>query len=506
MKNRIVPVLFVIAVAAISLFAIKQRYFTVEKEDSVVSKLIVPVVKQQGGEDGEDSGFGSEEGSVSLIPLNSDETLYGTLSQDFDGDGYDDQVNAIKSSNSPYMQLLVGLYNPSKQTYERSTVILTEISQVRTFSYTGIDLTGTHKTALVYQGFAENGNSVMQVFHISRNMRDSLQAPILQRIASLKSDGTIFIQQVDRDDSYMTSQSSGTPYPIWTYSSDSSNPESTDQIQTRWEWNSSSQVYVQSEQIRVTGSLIAARELAKIQDGTVDTFANFLEGLWYKTENQGTQMHYIAFDWNDEKQIVFLSGSEEGVYDWQNSSIRRNGIYISTTNFQIENLQRRIDISLRSKDEIRVHIQDDVRMFFSETSSWDGYYKKVNFTTNLEHYSSNNGGEAKKYIEFLEKASSWKALDGTVVKFSDEKYSAIGDSMNDNGIYAPLESSGMSFIQFRSQTKTSFLSGTYLVVVTSSAADESNKEAETVILTPYVVTPTSAYQTQGKVVILNHNE
>ena len=104
---------------------------------------------------------------VSLVPLQNGENLIRILTMDFDGDGYDDQVNAIKKGASETISLLVGLYNPSKSMYERKTIIDTDITNARTFSYTGMDLTGEHRTVLVYQGFAKSGESELLAYMIS---------------------------------------------------------------------------------------------------------------------------------------------------------------------------------------------------------------------------------------------------------------------------------------------------------------------------------------------------
>ena len=122
MKNRIIAVLFVIAIAAIALFVIHEQYFSVEKKETAVSKIVIPQVqKQVEDETQEELQIGTEEGVSSLVPLKSDETLFGTLSMDFDGDGYDDQVNAIKNSSSPAMQLLVGLEECFKNIIPKKT-------------------------------------------------------------------------------------------------------------------------------------------------------------------------------------------------------------------------------------------------------------------------------------------------------------------------------------------------------------------------------------------------
>ena len=92
MKNRIIAVLFIVAIATIALFVIHEQYFSVEKKETAVSRIVVPQVqKQVEDEASEELSLGTEEGVSSLVPLKSDETLFGTLSMDFDGDGYDDQ-------------------------------------------------------------------------------------------------------------------------------------------------------------------------------------------------------------------------------------------------------------------------------------------------------------------------------------------------------------------------------------------------------------------------------
>ena len=239
---------------------------------------------------------------VSLIPLEDDETLISVLSQDFDGDGYDDQVNAIKTIKNPHLLLLVGIYNTKISKYERKALIETTVTQVKTFSYTGLDLTGIHRTALVYQGFSEDGESVLSAFFLEHKGEEF----VVKNIAELKADGTIFIQQSERIEAYEKSQANGGSYPIWVYTTDTEKTNSTDQIQTKYDWNASEEKYVQVEQFRVAGSRLAQAELSRIQDGTVETFASFLNGLWYKTElsSDGSNC-YIFFDY-DAKEIIFF--------------------------------------------------------------------------------------------------------------------------------------------------------------------------------------------------------
>ena len=198
---------------------------------------------------------------MSLVPLHSDETLLSTLSVDFDGDGYDDQINSLKKMTSPYIQILVGLYNPYKGQYERSAIIDTEIIQTRTFSYTSMDFVGTHKNFLMYSGFLENNDSVMKLF--SPEKQDT--GLVMNMVGDFRSDGTIFVQQLERHESYESQQANGVSFPVWVYRSDtSSGQNSLDQIQTRYVWNETSGKYVKDTETRVQESKSSSSALKYI--------------------------------------------------------------------------------------------------------------------------------------------------------------------------------------------------------------------------------------------------
>ena len=199
MKKKITLVLLIVAFSAgISAFLAK-KYIHFDDDKKISSSIVVPKSNAEKQTVAKDVGVEDEDTTlVSLVPLHDNEILISIVSQDFDGDGFDDQVNAIKTMDSPYISLVVGLYNQKISAYERKAVLATEIIQFQTFSYTGMDLTGEHKTALVYQGVAENGDSILKAFFIT-NYNDRFS---IRTIADLRGDGTIFIQQVDRYDSY----------------------------------------------------------------------------------------------------------------------------------------------------------------------------------------------------------------------------------------------------------------------------------------------------------------
>ena len=507
MKKKIIIVIF-ISFATLLAVALISRIF-IFKPQTVSNKArnVIPLVADKDNKSYVDNSQYSEESEMtSFIPLNADETLLGVISMDFDGDTFEDQVNVVKTSDSQNIKLIVGLYNDKKKSYERMSVIETNITQFKTFSYTGLDLSGKHKNALIYQGFTDDGLSVLKAFHIYKNNKGFS----LVSIADFEADGTIFIQQLDRYDAYERLNANGSPYPIWVYTSDVlENPNSTDQLQICYTYNEDEDKYVKLSQVRVAGNKVAAKELARIQDGTVETFANYLKGLWYKTENEGSSVHYIFFDYENQ-EIIFLVSETEEVYNWQTSNLRRNGMYISATNQEIQNLQRRVDISLLGQNRLSVSIVDDLRMLIGENNLWNGEYKRVVFAYDEKDSVLNKN--SLEYVKDLEKGPSWKASDGSSVSFRTGQYAVSNESISDGGDYTYIDADGNCFIQFRSKKELPYFKGTYKISyakITQSDSRSKKKQIEynkdSIILEPYTLTPQGSYAADGRIVILSRN-
>ena len=154
-------------------------------------------------------------------------------------------------------------------------------------------------------------------------------------------------------------------------------------------------------------------------------------------------------------------------------------MYLSTINQEIENLQRRVDISLKSTEEIHVRIQDDVRMRISESTVWDGDYKK----TNQNLYKSKLRSKNKKmdFARNLEKVVSWKTSEGLVVKFVDGRYTVSGDTVSEEGVYSCSITRTDNMIQFRPKNAdNSYFNGLYKIL-----AEGSFEENVPVTFSPY---------------------
>ena len=503
--KKIIPIIFALTVALLAFLFFARNLFI--KDNSISrARVVIPIVGEQNSET-KSNEYADGLQQTSFIQLSNGETLVGTLEMDIDGDGFDDQVNMVKTAASPYIVLIVGLYNPKNGNYERTNYLATQITQMRTFACTSIDVIGNHKNSLVYQGITDSGTVVLKIYSGSRSKNGEF---ILNPIGDFEADGTIFIQQTPRSESYELAQTKGESFPVWVYTSEQkTGTDSTrlDQIQTMYEWNESEGSYVATRTLRVAGNTLAQKELARIQDGTVETFGNFLDGLWYKTENTGNSIRFISFDYPNS-EIIFEYEDSEEVYSWLQSTLRRNGIYFSAVNKSIENLQRRFDISLVSTDEIRIKLQDDVRMLINESTQWDGNYKKFTSHESPKEIATNQ----IECITRLFEQESWETTDGTILKFSEYSYTANGKNSYDSGRVTTNEVTGSTLLQFRSAHEVPYFKNSYLPsfqITKTSERDSrgriSEKEVadkDTIILQNVALSPEGFYNAPVSPIIL----
>ena len=512
MKNKTVFAIFT-SIGGILIIILCLRLTVFQKSGIVRAKVINPVVSNEKNDTVSDSNYDSENVmQTSFVPLLSTETLIDTLTLDFDGDNLDDQVVAVHRAGAANLFLIVGLYNSDSNSYERSAEISTEINKQRTFSFNAIDMIGDHRNALVYQGVNTSGDSVMKIF-LCRKMRNMVT---VDNIGDFKADGTIFIVQTERSDAYALSQEKGESFSVWAYSSDKAENQdaatsSVSQIQTEYTWNEDAQKYTERRHLKVTGSRIAARELARIQNGNVDTFAHYLSGLWYKTTNEGKKQLYIYFNY-DDKEVIFLSDDTEGVYSWETSSLRRSGIYLTIVNSIISSMKRRVDIMLTGVNEVNVHVHEDVGLLIKESDQWDGVYKKMNF--------QNSFGEVKnvslesEYLEVLCKTHFWQDDDKNNYIFEGNNYKFVNSDLEEKGIFVMETVGEYPVIQFRSKNAESNLLQSYAVSFKTTeeivpARRRNQKptvkkivDKNIIILTPVKLSPQTCYAVDGRKITL----
>ena len=511
MKPKTIPLLFLItAIILGGTFFVSRKFFVQNEKTLTRAKIVTPVSS-------ENTESGTERQSASLeiekyetfVPLFTGETLISTLTLDINNDGYDDEVILIRKMNSQNLWLVPSLIDQETGIYKRLDPIPTEFTRTRTFSYSGMDLTGDHKTSLIYQGVKDDGNYVMEIFMYKEE--GSLNGMV--NIGDFTCDGTIFIQQTERSESYELSMSKGESFSVWVYKSEGQNNSKAsngqNQIQEEYKWNSSTQKYELAQTIKVTAGRLAAKELSRIQDGTVETFASFLNGLWYKTSNTDGNIRYLYFNYENKEIVQLLSDTQE-VYEWEDSKLRHNGIYLTGVNADIMNLHRRFDIALTNIDEIRVTIRDDINLVIKEAPLWDGQYKKM---SQQSDFGTKKISQLASFQSELTKSGIWSSSDlMSGITFKDSTYSLQLDELTESGVYAMEEIGNYVVIQFRSDSLTSVLNEAYSLefgtktiteTVRKKTVEKVVTDYDSITFTPVRVTPTDCFSAEGRIFTLS---
>lgn len=516
MKSKIVPVLFVLAAALIAgVFFISRKVMVKEDKSSTRARIVTPKSSATASSENETTASSFEtEKYETFVPLYSGETLISTLTIDINNDGYDDEVIIVRKANSQNLWIVAALIDAESGLYERLEPIETEFTRTRTFSYMGMDVTGEHKNALIYQGLADDGNYVMKIYLCAEEHGRN----VMRNIGDFACDGTVFIQQTERSESYALALSKGESFSVWVYKSDSPQKAASDsakpsvgqnQIQQEYKWNPSNQKYELAREINVTAGRLAATELSRIQDGTVETFAAFLDGLWYKTSNTDGNIRYMYFNY-PENEIIQLYKDIQEVYEWEDSKLRHNGIYLTAVNADIMNLHRRFDIALVNTDEIKITLRDDINLIINENTQWDGNYKKMSLQDTFGETSESAAGNL--YLKELQKESAWTTADANLsLSFVDFTYTLINGGLTEKGVYSVQKIGSYNVIQFRSDSEGSVLGETYAMefgvkVITETVKRKTVERVvtdyDTITFTPVKLTSTDCFAVEGKSYIL----
>jgi len=511
MKSRTVPLLFVLAAALIAgVFFVSKKVLVKEDKSSTRARIVTPKSAASANAENESSGSSIEsEKYETFVPLYSGETLISTLTIDINNDGYDDEVIIVRKANSQNLWVVAALIDSESGLYERLPPIETQFTRTRTFSYMGMDVTGEHKNALVYQGVADDGNYVMEIYLcVEEHGRSQLR-----NIGDFSCDGTVFIQQTERSESYALAMSKGESFSVWVYKSDiqkEGEKTAQNQIQQEYKWNPGLQKYELAREINVTAGRLAATELSRIQDGTVETFAAFLEGLWYKTSNTDGNIRYMYFNY-PSNEIIQLYKDIQEVYEWEDSKLRHNGIYLTAVNADIMNLHRRFDIALVNTDEIKITLRDDINLIISENTQWDGNYKKMSLQNTFGESAA--AEEKSVYLKELQKGDIWKTADAAIaLSFGDFTYSLLNGGLTENGVYSVDKIGAYNVIQFRSDSENSVLAETYSMEFGTKVITETIKKKtvekvvtdyDTITFTPVKLTSTDCFAVEGKSYILS---
>ena len=213
---------------------------------------------------------------------------------------------------------------------------------------------------------------------------------------------------------------------------------------------------------------------------------------------------------DEDKEIVQLLSDTQEVYEWENSNLRHNGIYLTAVNADIMNLHRRFDIALVNVDEIKVTLRDDINLLIKENTLWDGQYKKMGLQSSFGDNAKEN--LLKTYNRVLKKENGWVSSDiMDSISFSECTYTLQTSDITESGIYTTQQIGNYNVIQFRSDTENSVLNEYYSMQFGTKTVTETIKKKtvetvvtdyDTLIFTPIKVTPTDCFAAEGRLFTL----
>ena len=234
--------------------------------------------------------------------------------------------------------------------------------------------------------------------------------------------------------------------------------------------------------------------------------------MWYKTSSDDGVLRYIYFNY-EKLEIILLQSDSQEVYEWDDSKLRHNGIYLYTVNSDITNLQRRFDILLNSIEEIKITLYDSIGLAIKESSVWDGQYKKMSLQSSIEE---NDVEEKNQYIAEFESEELWSTIDGlNTIALKEHRYTFTFDGMQEEGIYSVMKIGSYNILQLRSTSYNAKLNATYAMEFGTKTITETIKKKtvekivtdyDTIILTPVKISPTDCFATDGRVYTFTKNK
>lgn len=451
--KRLIPFLSftVLCLVLIGLFIYKKNG-TTETVTRETVKTIVPLNKTM------DSETTLKENSLTsidetkdqiLIPLESDEIFLQAINLDINKDGISDQICAVKKATSLELFLIPGIQDPLTGEYTRLDPIQTGITQSKTLVLYSLDLIGDRNNIIVVSGMDSDNHQILISY---MPFLDTGKKVVLDPIINLLADGSISIQEIARSDTYNLGLTPGISYPIHSFSSDPNAPGTLDQIERIYNWSPQLRRYIQTSEAQIPGKKIETKLLNQLQNGNLDSFEQFLDGLWYTSSTEKAQTKNIYFDYTNN-EIIFHDTSTEEIFAKENSSPRRYGVYFSTRNTSITNIRRLIDIELVGIDEIKIKVIEDVNLKITVASEWDGYYKK---RTSSRVTSESDAEKKIKEISlsFLKEPTTWLSPEGFTLQINGDLYTYTKNETEEKGKTALLSVGNFTVIQFKPDNRS----------------------------------------------------
>ncbi|MDR1211178.1 MAG: pallilysin-related adhesin [Spirochaetaceae bacterium] len=428
----------------IGLLVFPRLPFAKKESEARQSRVIVPLAPASGetypGGNAERMAY--EDDISAKIALKEGESLVSVLTGNFDGDPLDEQIVAYRKSGEIDGPVYIAYvdFDDDLGGYRRVWDFSTPLTRQGTLNLYTVDMIGDRSICLVIMGMNNDGEQTLTVLQkktvMPRSGRDNTpEAPFL-KIAELRVDGSISIRELERTTAYQLGYTRGEPFTIAAHGRDADSQNLMDQIETVYAYNRESGLYERQRTVRIPGAQIEQRLLRELLSGSASKFEEFIDGLWYYVNNDGTldQKQYIYFD-PENREIIFFGDQIQQVFSWRSSSPTRYGLYISSQNVSVVTLTRFLELELESLEGIRLRVVEDVRIKIGVSDPWNGSYRKAGTVSSRREQAS---PEPYPYIDSVysgyigkmtfDKTGSYSLDSGTSVQRGRYAFFMLGDT------------------------------------------------------------------------------
>ncbi|GMO51448.1 MAG: hypothetical protein Ta2G_09200 [Termitinemataceae bacterium] len=380
MKNsmRIVTISsFVVVLVLIAFFVvIPKDFFEPKKQEFQESRMVTPSGSTVAKEDLDfkKSQTYYETSVRPRINLEEGEIIAIVLTDNFDNNPDEEQIISyrnLKVENSPIYITYVS-YEALTKTYKRQWSLSTPITQSSTLSMYSEDLLGDRSKCIIVTGMNNSAQRIMNIY------RYNTASNAFDKIYDITIDGTISVVESERTQAYHLGMTNGQSYKISAHGRDLRSANPLDQIERIFAYNEKRNIFEEESVNKIPGAQVEAQKLKGLLNGNSSEFEQFIQGLWYRINQDGTvdNRRYVYFDTND-REVIFYDEDTQQVYNWLGSNATRYGLYISSQNISVSTLRRIMDIELESLDSIRIKVFEDVHMKILIDAPWDGSYRKA---------------------------------------------------------------------------------------------------------------------------------
>jgi len=416
-----------------------KRFLQTDDEEQIRTRIITPREAGLTPDSSHLEQTARDENLATKITMEDGEIVIAVLVQESEEGLAEEQIVAYRHTAGASREIYITriTFDERSGRYRRMWNASTAAMRPETISVSSQDLIGDRNNCVIVTGMNNRNEHTMTIF---RRVPNAPANQPFAKIAELQIDGSIIIQETARSLAYQQGIASGHSFNIAAYGQDSSSSNILDQIETIYSFNPSSGYYERNNVSRIPGSQIEQRRLRELLSGAPGVFEHFISDLWYYVSPQGTidARQYIYFN-PSGREIIFFGDETQQVFNWQNSTPTRYGIYITSQNISISTLRRSIDIQLESLDSIRLRVIEDLRLRIDVSESWDGSYRRARAANLKEQLPSIKIAANALYD------SSWGRL-----RFNDTgEYTIVAGGSTRGGRYVFFNVDGKELLEMR---------------------------------------------------------